>query len=1070
VVEEDKPYDIEYRIVRKDGAIRAVRSRASVERDPAGRPVRMLGALQDITEREQTEEQLRALSARHEAILAEVPDIIAEVDANKVYTWINQAGLEFFGPDVLGKEAAFYFEGAQDTYKIVEPLFNGSPRVFYLESWQRRRDGEKRLLAWWCRALVDAEGKVTGALSTARDITERKKAEATLLASETRYRTIFEQAGDYVLMLELGPDGIPVITDANEAALLAHGYSREELLGKPISLLDPELTPETNAERVRIAREAGGLFPVRHRRKNGSFFDAEVRAKALPLGAKTVFLTVERDITERKRAEEALRESECFFRESQRVAFIGSYQTDFTAGRWKSSETLDHIFGIDKRYDRSVQGWLEIVHPDDREMMGQYLKDEVIGKRKLFDKEYRIIRKSDGETRWVHGLGRVDFDAQGNLLSMIGTIQDVTERKRMEEALREETAIAQTFMDALPCVALLLKPGTREIVALNKAAREAGAQLGATCFGSWPKFDKACWFCRAPQAWETGTPQTLEVEALGTVWEAHWVPVTKELYLHYALDITEHKRAEDALRQAKEYAETLIQTANVMIVGLDTAGNVTVFNDAAETICGYTRAELEGKNWFEVLVPKDKYPYVWKEFTRLLEGGLPKTFENPILTKSGEERHISWQNSELFEKGGIAGTISFGVDVTERKRAEKRLQESEEKYRALFDNSTDGIVVHQLTPDGSPGRFLAANDALCKMLGYSREEMLVLSPRELDSPAWAQTAVLDAAQLKAQGRTRLEIEMKRKDGRMVPVEINACLVVLNGETAILSNVRDITERKRAQMEVQRHQEELRRVSRLSTLGEMASGFAHELNQPLSAILSYVSASQRSIQAQDTDSERLIKNLDQVVSQAKRAGEIIKRVRAFAQRRPVRVSTIDVNEIVREVLAFVRSDVVHKEVEVALELGEGLPLVPADAIQLQQVLVNLVRNAIEAMETTEPQDRRLTIRTSLAAPGTVKVAVSDRGVGLDPAVLPLLFNPFFTTKAQGLGVGLAISRSIVEMHKGQLWAEPGRGRGCTFAFTLPTGQHNHKEHHVDVPPDGTSYHKNGQHDIGEDDHA
>ncbi|MBS4057684.1 MAG: PocR ligand-binding domain-containing protein [Bacteroidales bacterium] len=142
-----------------------------------------------------------------------------------------------------------------------------------------------------------------------------------------------------------------------------------------------------------------------------------------------------------------------------------------------------------------------------------------------------------------------------------------------------------------------------------------------------------------------------------------------------ASDISERKQAEKALQQAKEYAENLIATANVMIVGLDATGKINVFNETAERITGYTRADLAGKNWFEILVPRNKYPQVWAEFERLLQGGFPRTFENPILSKTGEERQISWQNNELREDGQICGTISFGIDITDQKRAEVKLQE-----------------------------------------------------------------------------------------------------------------------------------------------------------------------------------------------------------------------------------------------------------------------------------------------------------------------------------------------------------------------------------------------------------
>jgi PAS domain S-box-containing protein len=165
-------------------------------------------------------------------------------------------------------------------------------------------------------------------------------------------------------------------------------------------------------------------------------------------------------------------------------------------------------------------------------------------------------------------------------------------------------------------------------------------------------------------------------------------------------DIAERNQAEQALRDAKAFSENLIQTANVMVVGLDTSGCVSLMNRTSEKITGYTQAEMKGKNWFEILVPKEKYPEVWEEFNRLTAGGVPKTFENPILTKSGEERHIVWQNNEIRMGEKIVGTISFGNDITERKQAEEQLRDSESKLRKILDGLGPSVYVGLLTPEG----------------------------------------------------------------------------------------------------------------------------------------------------------------------------------------------------------------------------------------------------------------------------------------------------------------------------------------------------------------------------------
>jgi PAS domain S-box-containing protein len=199
----------------------------------------------DIIERKQAEKVIRKLSMRQEAILETVPEIIMEVDENKIYTWANRSGLEFFGKDVIGKEASFYFEGEQETYSLVQSLFDGSKDFFYLESWQRRCDGKKRLLGWWCQVLIDEQDKVTGALSSARDITENKQAEEMMKASEEKYRMIFNEV----------PIGIAISTiegniiEVNKAQAEMIGYTVEELKGKSVN--EYYVYPDIRMEMIR---------------------------------------------------------------------------------------------------------------------------------------------------------------------------------------------------------------------------------------------------------------------------------------------------------------------------------------------------------------------------------------------------------------------------------------------------------------------------------------------------------------------------------------------------------------------------------------------------------------------------------------------------------------------------------------------------------------------------------------------------------------------------------------------------------------------------------------------------
>ncbi|MDP1853703.1 MAG: ATP-binding protein [Candidatus Omnitrophota bacterium] len=218
-----EPYDLELDMIRPDGTIRHTEARGEVIKDQAGRVVRLHGTVQDITERKKTEAQIKFLNLRYQAILSAVPDIITEVDKNKVYTWVNKAGFEFFGEDVIGKEAAFYFVGEQETYSKVEPLFKGSEDVIYVESWQMRQDGEKCLLAWWCRVLKDSGGNVTGALSTARDITVHKKVEDILKGDKETFERMVKESSQQLVETERELDKTKRLADMGMmAASVAH--------------------------------------------------------------------------------------------------------------------------------------------------------------------------------------------------------------------------------------------------------------------------------------------------------------------------------------------------------------------------------------------------------------------------------------------------------------------------------------------------------------------------------------------------------------------------------------------------------------------------------------------------------------------------------------------------------------------------------------------------------------------------------------------------------------------------------------------------------------------------------
>ena len=291
------------------------------------------------------------------------------------------------------------------------------------------------LLAYLAKLMVDSRAHERGLEAlVAQRTASLEEGQRALRASEDRYRDLVENSRDLICTHDLEGKLLSV----NAAAVRISGYSREALLRMNFAdLLDPAVRDLFAAylTEIRTRGEASGLIRVRTAGGEIRWWEYHNTLRTEGVAAPMV-RGMSQDITERKRAEEALRESERLLRESQSVAGLGSYVLDIPAGRWKSSAVLDDIFGIDDNYERSVAGWLSIVHPEWQERLSRYFADEVLGKHVRFDREYRIIRKNDGEARWVHGLGELEFDARGQPRRMIGTISDITERKRAEESLR----------------------------------------------------------------------------------------------------------------------------------------------------------------------------------------------------------------------------------------------------------------------------------------------------------------------------------------------------------------------------------------------------------------------------------------------------------------------------------------------------------------------------------------------------------------------------------------------------------------------------------------------------------
>jgi len=422
-----------------------------------------------------------------------------------------------------------------------------------------------------------------------------------------------------------------------------------------------------------------------------------------------------------------------------------------------------------------------------------------------------------------------------------------------------------------------------------------------------------------------------------------------------------------------------------------------------------------------------------------IEWGIRSYVNIPVLIcDSVDIIHVSSVKSErvwpeeLFPRLRLLGEIF--VNALERKRADETIKESEAQYRSLYESMMDGYVLV-----GMDGRIQKYNESYRQMTGYEPEELLRLTYPDITQERWhtAEQEIIER-QVLVRGYSEVyEKEYRKKDGTVFPIELRTFLLKdetgsNNGMWAI---VRDITRRQLIESEARKLREDLAHVTRVSTLGELTSSLAHEINQPLAAILSNAQAAQRFLSQDQPDMKEVAEILGDIVRDDNRAAEVIRKIRSLLKKEEIQYELLSLNDVIEEILNVIRNDTALAAVSIEKEFDPSLPSVWGDRIQLQQVILNLVLNAAEAMKEAGTDVRSLNVRTSKQDGCFAKVFIRDVGPGIDESTASRLFEPFYTTKNGGMGMGLAISKDIVKSHKGEIRVENNPDRGATFSFTV-----------------------------------
>jgi PAS domain S-box-containing protein len=505
------------------------------------------------------------------------------------------------------------------------------------------------------------------------------------------------------------------------------------------------------------------------------------------------------------------------------------------------------------------------------------------------------------------------------------------------------------------------------------------------------------------------------------------------------LEIEQRRRIEKTLRKSEEQLRLAQEASGLGVWDWDPRTDGAVWSDQNFRIFGLEpgNQNLHVASFLALIDPEDRTSVNLAIRQALRPGGVFDA-EFRIQRPDGQIRWLrSTGRTHCDSAGRPFRMIGLNLDITERRQAAEELRRSDERFRLLVDGIAD-YAIFMLDPAG----FVTSwNRGAERLKGYQPQEIIGhhFSCFYCDEDSRNGEPARALQEAAAAGRYEGNGWRLRKDGTRF--QANAILTALHDEQGALIGfakiTRDLTESRRAQESVQAAHVDLARVVRASTLGALTASIAHEVNQPLAAIVNNANASRRILAHPEPDLDEVQQAVTDIAEAATRAAEIISHIRSLLKKSAPETSPLDINQVIREVLALVAGALEKQHISVVTELRPALPPVLGDRVQLQQVLLNLIMNGCEAMNATLDRPRVLVIRSEVRESGP-EVAVEDSGTGLDPQHIERIFDTFFTTKPSGIGMGLSISRSIIEAHSGRLWAsrDPAN-QGAIFHFSLPS---------------------------------
>jgi PAS domain S-box-containing protein len=772
----------------------------------------------------------------------------------------------------------------------------------------------------------------------------------------------------------------------------------------------------------------------------------------------TTSLVISRLVSEVRSRSEKLRLNEYYLSEGERLAHMGSWAFDATGFSYCSSG-LFRVHGLDPRgKPPTVEEYLAVVHPEDRAFMKRAIAT-MLDDHLAFDFTKRIARP-DGKIRHVRYVG-VPVTQGGIFQGFLGTEIDVTEQERLTEELRKSEQELRDVIDTIPAIVWSALPDGSNTYVNRRFIEYSGMSAEQSAGSGWKVAihpdDLERQVSKWTEAVATGTPLENEVRFRRSDGQYRWqldrgVPLRDEAgnigkWYGVVTDIEDRKRAEEALelmsRDLQESKARLEEAQRIAHVGhwiWDQERDGLTWSDETYRIFGLRPQErpMSVEAFQEMIHPEDR-EFLFRTTQEARGGGRPRDIEYRIVRPSGEVRIVHSQGAVTKDVPGQPRQMFGAVqDITDRKRAEQALQRSE-AYLAEAQNLTHTGSWAWGSADRRMGMHLS--EEWYRIYGFDPargtptwEEYLERVHPE-DRLQWnsiSERAIVEKADYDHEFRIVLPSGMVK----WIHTVGHPVLSNIGDLEGFVGSSTDITALKSAEQECEKLRQleaDLAHIDRVSTLGEMAASLAHEIKQPIAAAITSANSCIEWLAHEPPNLDRARAAAARIDRYGNRAAEIINRMRSFYKKSPPQRELVDVNGIIHEMLTLLKGEACRYSVAMCTNLSAELPKVMVDRVQLQQVFMNLMLNGIEAMEDSGGE---LTVKSELQD-GQFQFSVSDTGVGLPIERMDQIFSAFFTTKPQGSGMGLAISRSIVESHGGQLWGAANDGRGATFHFTLPS---------------------------------